>query len=82
MVRKETRAYQGLLQEEINETIERVFADVKEKHVCVGLLYGDLKIVDAGDAYFRCHEFKEDSQLDMARSKNGLIKWARKGPIS
>ncbi|MFE0505029.1 hypothetical protein ACWF7H_25575, partial [Peribacillus butanolivorans] len=30
----------------------------------------------------RCHEFKEDSQLDMARSKNGLIKWARRGPIS
>ncbi|MGE7068010.1 transposase [Peribacillus butanolivorans] len=32
IVRKETRAYQGRLQEEINETIERVFADVKEKH--------------------------------------------------
>ncbi|MFJ7832106.1 hypothetical protein ACQKIC_20490, partial [Peribacillus sp. NPDC046944] len=25
-----------------------------------------------------CHEFKEDGQLDMARSENSLTKWARR----
>nr|WP_232732198.1 hypothetical protein [Bacillus sp. mrc49] len=31
-------------------------------------------MVDAGDAYFRCHECKEDGQLDMERSNTGLTK--------
>ncbi|MED0667959.1 hypothetical protein P4T04_16820 [Bacillus badius] len=27
---------------------------------------------DAGDAYFRCHESQENSQLDLAGAENGL----------
>ncbi len=34
------------------ETIERVFADAKEKH---GMRWTPLRGLDAGDAYFRCH---------------------------
>ena len=30
------------------------------------------KMPIAGDAYIRCHEFKENGQLDLARSRNGL----------
>ncbi|EFV77909.1 hypothetical protein HMPREF1013_01895, partial [Bacillus sp. 2_A_57_CT2] len=53
--------------------IERVFADAKEKHgMRWTTLRGLKKIVDAGDAYFRCHEFEENGQLDLARSRNGL----------
>jgi hypothetical protein len=33
---------------------------------------GTLKIVDAGDAYFRCLELEEDGQLDMEKSSKGL----------
>ncbi|MFK4391993.1 hypothetical protein ABH916_003921 [Peribacillus frigoritolerans] len=51
------------------ETIERVFADAKEKHgMRWTTLRGLKKFVDASDAYFRCHSFKEDGHLDMARS--------------
>lgn len=32
----------------------------------------EFKIVDAGDAYFRCLEFEKDVQLDMERSSNDL----------
>jgi transposase len=55
VVRKETRAYQERLQEEINQDHEE---------------HGKKPI--AGDAYIRCHEFKENGQLDLARSRNGL----------
>ncbi|KZR56875.1 hypothetical protein A3781_06365 [Bacillus badius] len=55
------------------ETIERVFADAKEKHgMRWTTLRGLKKIVDAGDAYFRCHESQENGQLDLAGFGNGL----------
>ncbi len=51
------------------ETIERVFADAKEKHgMRWTTLRGLKKIVHAGDAYFCCHEFKETGYLDVADS--------------
>ncbi|AMM94097.1 hypothetical protein UP17_17755 [Peribacillus simplex] len=55
------------------ETIERVFADAKEKHgMRWTALRGLKKLSMQAMGYFRCHECKEDGQLDMARSKNGL----------
>lgn len=49
------------------ETIERVFADAKEKHgMRWTTLRGLKKIVHAGDAYFCCHEFKETGYLGVA----------------
>ena len=50
------------------ETIERVFADAKEKHGMRWTTLRGLKIVHAGDAYFCCHEFKETGYLDVASS--------------
>ncbi|WP_261391606.1 hypothetical protein [Cytobacillus firmus] len=42
--------------EKRKETIETLFADAKEKHSILGHPSGDLKFIDAGDAYFSCHE--------------------------
>jgi hypothetical protein len=36
-------------------------------------LKGPKKIVHASDAYFCCHEFEKDGQLDMEKSRNGVI---------
>jgi hypothetical protein len=33
---------------------------------------GPKKIVHASDAYFCCHEFEKDGQLDMEKSRNGV----------
>jgi hypothetical protein len=48
------------------ETIERVFADLKEKH---GMRWTTLKGKgqkhNAGDACFCCHEFEKDGHLEM-----------------
>jgi len=50
------------------ETIERVFADAKEKH---GLRYttlrGKAKGYNAGFAYFRLHEFKKAGDMEIKR---------------
>ncbi len=35
---------------------------------------GTGKIVHAGDAYFRCHELKENGQLDMEKTMSSLNK--------
>jgi len=55
------------------ETIERVFADAKEKHgMRWTTLRGLKKLSMAGDAYFRCLELEEDGQLDLEKSSNDL----------
>ena len=118
VARKETRAYQERLQEEINQDREdhgkkpfppdkfkkEESKEIKESttdpesgyyvkdertkqfaysfHAAAdrnGFVLGTIvtpgnthDIVDAGDAYFRCHEFEENGQLDMGRSRNGL----------
>ena len=55
--------------EKRKETIERVFADMKEKH---GMRWTTLRTkrrVDAGDACLCCHEFEKTRQRQLARRR-------------
>lgn len=57
------------------ETIERVFADAKEKNgMRWTTLRGLKKLSMQAMPYFCFHEFEEDSQLDIEKSRNG-VKW-------
>ncbi len=49
------------------QTIERIFADAKEKHGMRWTKYRGLKSRDAYDASVCCNEFKEISHLAMER---------------
>jgi hypothetical protein len=44
----------------------------KRSMACDGQPFGAGKIVHTGDAYFRCHEFKENGKLDMEKTMSSL----------
>ena len=54
------------------ETIERVFADLKEKHGSLDHFKRTQESENASDALFRFHESKEVSQLALEISESGV----------
>ena len=46
----------------------------KRSMACDGQPFGDGKIVHASDAYFCCHELKENGKLDMEKTMSSLNK--------